>query len=375
MLQLPGTLDAESFLARYWQEEYLFLPQALPRVRPSISRNELGWLATLDDVESRLVFTERSAAQTRYVAETGPFDADYLAALPRRDWTLLVHDVEKHLPVLRRLFTHVPFIPDWRIDDLMVSFAAPGGGVGPHRDNYDVFLCQGVGVREWYVSRDDVDADPTASNDLALLDEFAGERFVAREGDVLYLPPGAPHWGTAHRACITYSIGMRAPQLSDLGNELPDVEDENPFYTDKDLDIGESAPGYIAPAAVRRALDLLQATEGDFSRVAVALGRFATETKDWITPEALSDDETASMLTALKRGARMSIHGMARIAYDDHNLYVNGRYRALSADTRALAAQVCAERRYVGRATAVAQWEDSLAWMLKMGAFEIPETL
>ena len=163
MLKLPGTLTAESFLDRHWQKKHLFVPGALPRVRPSVSRNELGWLATLEDVESRLVFTERSGDQVRYVAETGPFDADYLAALPRRDWTLLVHDVEKHLPAMRRLFAHVSFIPDWRIDDLMVSFAAPGGGVGPHTDNYDVFLCQGIGVREWNVSSDDIAKDPAAS--------------------------------------------------------------------------------------------------------------------------------------------------------------------------------------------------------------------
>jgi 50S ribosomal protein L16 3-hydroxylase len=375
MLKLPGTMKAESFLARYWQKNFLFIPRAFQHVRPSISRNELGWLATLDDVESRLVFTERSTERTHYIAEAGPFDADYLAALPRRDWTLLVHDVEKHLPAMRRLFTHVPFIPEWRIDDLMISFAAPGGSVGPHRDNYDVFLCQGTGVREWHVSSEDIAMDPAASDDLALIGEFTGERFAAREGDVLYLPPGIAHWGIAQRACITYSIGMRAPQMSDLNDELSDVEGENPFFTDKDLGVGESAAGYIAPEAVRRAMQLLRTTEDEFEKVAVALGRFATETKDWITPETLSDDETADMLTALKRGARISVHGMARIAYDDRNLYVNGRSSALPEEARPFVAQICAQRRYVGRSPEIAKWLNCLAWMLKMGAFEIPENL
>ena len=111
----------------------------------------MNWAGSrhLEDVESRLVFVERSKNRCRYRAETGPFEAEYLQDLPKRDWTLLVHDVEKHLPAMRALFQHVPFIPDWRIDDLMVSFAAPGGGVGPHKDNYDVFLCQGIGVRNW----------------------------------------------------------------------------------------------------------------------------------------------------------------------------------------------------------------------------------
>jgi len=375
MLKLPGTLTAESFLDRHWQEKHLFMPGALPRVRPSVSRNELGWLATLEDVESRLVFTERSDDQVRYVAETGPFAADYLAALPRRDWTLLVHDVEKHLPTMRKLFAQVPFVPDWRIDDLMVSFAAPGGGVGPHTDNYDVFLCQGIGVREWNVSRDDIAKDPTASNELALLETFAGETHETREGDVLYLPPGVAHWGTASRACMTYSIGMRAPQLSDLCDELPDTEGANPFYADEDLDAAESSTGYISPSSVRRAMRLLKSAENEFERVAVSLGRFVTETKDWITPETLSDDEASAVLTALRHGAGLSVHGMARIAFDNQNLYVNGRYRALPADARTAIAQLCSKRRYSRRSGPVSIPQDHLRWMLKVGTFEIPESL
>ena len=188
MLALP--VSAKAFLARHWQKAPLFIPQALDGLRPSVTRNELGWLATLDDVESRIVFTTTSQGRTRYRAEAGPFDSDYLAALPKRGWTLLVHDVEKHLPVMRRLFAAVPFIPDWRIDDLMVSFAAPGGGVGPHTDNYDVFLCQGIGVREWRVTTDRVANDTSASKELALTQPFDGEVSVARQGDVLYLPLG-----------------------------------------------------------------------------------------------------------------------------------------------------------------------------------------
>ena len=216
MLKLPGKLTVEAFLSDYWQEQPLCMPGGLPRIRPAITRNELGWLATLDDVESRLVFTDRIDGRCRYRAETGPFDPEYLQDLPKRDWTLLVHDVEKHLPAMRAWFTHVPFIPDWRIDDLMVSFAAPGGSVGPHKDQYDVFLCQGIGVRSWRHTTNEVLPDPSASTDLALLTEFGSdEQWDMLEGDVLYLPPGVAHWGTAIRACITYSIGMRAPQISD----------------------------------------------------------------------------------------------------------------------------------------------------------------
>mgnify|MGYP001547649668 FL=1 len=180
------------------------MPQAIKSMRPSITRNELAWLATLDDVESRIVTTIRENERTRYYVESGPFEAAFLGALPGRDWTLLVHDVEKHLPAMRRLFRQVPFVPDWRIDDLMISFAAPGGGVGPHRDNYDVFLCQGIGVREWRVSTDNIAEDAAASDQLVLLREFAGDAcHTAQTGDVLYLPPGVAHWGIAQRACMS----------------------------------------------------------------------------------------------------------------------------------------------------------------------------
>ena len=151
VVKFPIDMSAERFLATCWQKTPLHLPGALDSESPALSGEELAWLATLDDVESRLVFTERHDGGTRYRVESGPFDEELLSSLPDSDWTLLVQDVEKHLPDFRQLLSLVPFIPDWRIDDLMISFAAPGGSVGPHKDNYDVFLCQGSGHREWRI--------------------------------------------------------------------------------------------------------------------------------------------------------------------------------------------------------------------------------
>ena len=366
MLKLPGSAD--DFLARYWQKAPLFIPGALDRLRPRVTRNELGWLATLDDVESRIVFADTSGTRTRYKAETGPFDPEYLAALPERGWTLLVHDVEKHLPVMRRLLAHVPFIPDWRIDDLMVSFAAPGGGVGPHTDNYDVFLCQGIGVREWRVTREQVPDDARASDELALKKPFGGDLHVAREGDVLYLPPGAAHWGTAKRACITYSIGMRAPQLSDLGGALPDTHGDNPFYEDPDLSASEARPGYISPQAIARASSLLTKS-AEQRDVAEALGRYVTETKAWLCPEGATPDEVRQ---CLDDRLRLKVHGMARIARDDCNVYVNGRRRALVTGEATVVEEICQTRNLRRRAPAFQSARELLGWMLKTGAFEIP---
>jgi len=375
MLKLPGKLTVEAFLSDYWQEQPLCMPGGLPRIRPAITRNELGWLATLDDVESRLVFTDRIDGRCRYRAETGPFDPEYLQDLPKRDWTLLVHDVEKHLPAMRAWFTHVPFIPDWRIDDLMVSFAAPGGSVGPHKDQYDVFLCQGIGVRSWRHTTNEVLPDPSASTDLALLTEFGSdEQWDMLEGDVLYLPPGVAHWGTAIRACITYSIGMRAPQISDLSHALNNgVPNDNRFYRDSDLRVSESKRGYLSNAAATRALQLLHLNSNRHDEVGVALGRFATQTKDWLEPDEVTVEGIEAALLHLQRGRRLKVHGMSQIAFDDRNLYVNGSDRPLPSSYVDTIERICSKRFLQKPIEDDAERIEALRWMLKHGAFEIPE--
>lgn len=370
LLKLPG--NGERFLERYWQKEPLFIPQALERIRPAVTRNELAWLATLDDVESRLVFTRRDNDGVHYTAETGPFGPDYLASLPKRDWTLLVHDVEKHLPAMRRLFNLVPFVPDWRIDDLMVSFAAPGGGVGPHLDNYDVFLCQGIGSREWHVATEEITDDPSASNDLALVAPFSGRVRTVREGDVLYLPPGVAHWGTATRACITYSIGMRAPQLSDLVGDSHDDSSQDPFYMDPDLRTEESIPGFISRESLTRAMSLAGAVQNPDS-VAKALGCYVTQTKAWISPESASDEEAAALLNTPGSPPRLAVHGMARIAWDDRNIYANGAYRPRNSVNSNWLETLCEKRQLPAPPGNDEEIKACISWMLRMGVFELPE--
>ncbi|MGI9261401.1 MAG: cupin domain-containing protein [Woeseiaceae bacterium] len=206
----PQKIDR--FLVDHWQKKPRFVAGGLGQHLPQLDPDELGWLAGQPDVESRLVFTDRTDKDIQYRAESGPFDESRLSQLPERDWTLLVQDVEKHFPDFRRYFGEVDFVPDWRIDDLMVSCAAPGGSVGPHVDNYDVFLCQGEGTREWKVGYDEQFEPDTENADLSLIKPYpiAGSH-RAGPGDVLYLPPGIPHWGVATELCVTYSIGCRAP--------------------------------------------------------------------------------------------------------------------------------------------------------------------
>lgn len=355
------------------------MPQAIARVHPAVTRNELAWLATLEDVESRIVFVDRDTNATRYRVKTGPFDAAYLQALPKRDWTLLVHDVEKHLPALRALFAQVPFNPDWRIDDLMVSFAAPGGSVGPHRDHYDVFLCQGIGIRNWRLTTANVANDIDASSELALTVEFDGEvSHDTSNGDVLYLPPGVAHWGTATRASITYSIGMRAPQRSDLMQTLSGtIEGEDAFYEDPDLEVAEARPGYLSPAATRRTRDLLGAAAADASDVPVILGRSVTRNKDWLRPDGVEDNTADDVIRNLESLPGLAVHGMSRIAFDNQNIYVNGHSQQLSADSAGLVAEICTtrglQRDTLTRLCDNERSIELLKWLLKYGAFEVPE--
>lgn len=372
MLKIPGHRAAGTFLARHWQKRPLFMPSAVGKLRPAVSRHELAWLATLDDVESRLVFTDRTRTRTTYRAENGPFDTDTLAALPPRDWTLLVHDVEKHVPALRRLFELVPFVPDWRIDDLMISFAAPGGGVGPHLDQYDVFLCQGIGSRTWHVSETLPERDPAASRDLALLKPFADVEHDTTEGDVLYLPPGVAHWGVARRACLTYSIGMRAPTRNDLLAAIGRAtKAKDTFYSDPDLSPEEAAPGWISPAAIERARRLMaDVAPVGADDAALALGSCATSLKAWLQPDLPGVADIDMIMDRPRPGQGLHMHGMARVAFDRDRVYANGSCTPLPPYGLDAVAALCATRR-AGRHFARKNLRELLQWLLSRGVFEL----
>lgn len=368
------------------------MPRALDRIQPSITAGELAWLATQDDVESRLVFTKRDGEGTRYEVRHGPFPNDVLSSLPRQDWTLLVQDVEKHLPDFRALFAVVNFIPDWRIDDLMVSFAAPGGSVGPHRDNYDVFLCQGEGVREWHLGDQNSVVEDETSNELALLKPFFDEKpQPASEGDLLYLPPGVPHWGLAKDFCMTYSIGMRAPNLAELHagaarlfEDLGDVSAKSSvagvdvFYEDPDLTTEEAIPGLISVAAIRRARKTLHRIESlDDQQIAMILGSVTTDPKSWLAPDCVTDDEAQTRIGKLSNDAELTVHGMARIAFCENEgsgiVFANGFARTVSLDSLEAIRNLCKFRTVSCDALCADDEESLLHWLLTSGAFDLTE--
>ncbi|WP_187300613.1 cupin domain-containing protein, partial [Mizugakiibacter sediminis] len=206
----PLGMPPARFLREYWQKRPLLIRGAFPDFAPPLTPDDLAGLACEELALSRLVLRDRR--RDRWTLRNGPFDEAAFAALPRSDWTLLVQDVDKWDADVAALLRHFRFLPTWRVDDVMVSYAADGGGVGAHVDQYDVFLLQGLGRRRWSIS-----ADPRAPKDfrddveLKQLRTFAPTHaWLLEPGDMLYLPPGVPHDGVAVGPCMTLSVGMRA---------------------------------------------------------------------------------------------------------------------------------------------------------------------
>ncbi len=210
MQSVLGDLAAATFLRDYWQKRPLLVRQAIPGFAGIVERDELLALATRAEATSRLVI-EHPRRRSRWERHDGPFGALDATMLPPSRWTLLVHGVESLVPGGWELLGRFSFIPSARIDDLMVSYAADGGGVGPHDDRYDVFLLQGPGRRRWRLMHGgDRSVDGNAA--IRVLSRFASdEEWLLEPGDMLYLPPGVAHWGVAEGPCFTYSIGFLAP--------------------------------------------------------------------------------------------------------------------------------------------------------------------
>jgi 50S ribosomal protein L16 3-hydroxylase len=239
-------LDRELFLAEYWQQKPLLIPSALSDFEAPVSADELAGLALEDEVESRIV--EQHEGQWRL--QHGPFTPeDFDRTIP---WTLLVQAVDHYIPEVAALRHLIDFIPQWRVDDVMVSYAVDGGSVGPHYDNYDVFLLQGEGQRLWKLGQSCDSKSATLPHDsLRVLTEFdTAQEFLLNPGDILYVPPGIAHWGIAKGECTTFSIGFRAPRINDMLSRWADATleqlDPELFYTDPTFLKDAIRPGEIS---------------------------------------------------------------------------------------------------------------------------------
>ena len=234
-------LDIADFVRDYWQKKPCLIRNAIAGFESPISPEELAGLACEPDVHCRLV--SETGDEPPWTLRYGPFEEQDFLSLPESHYTLLVSECEKWIPELEGLMDLFRFIPDWRVDDLMISYAAPGGSVGPHVDQYDVFLLQGLGTRRWqYGESPMTDARLIPGLDLAILQDFDPDQDeVLYPGDMLYLPPGHAHHGVALEPCMTYSIGFRAPTatsvLESLALETDRLGDQDKRYSDPDLSL------------------------------------------------------------------------------------------------------------------------------------------
>jgi 50S ribosomal protein L16 3-hydroxylase len=288
-------LDRETFLSQYWQRKPLLIRNAITGFTPPLSSDELAGLALEEAVESRLI----EYRDNTWALHHGPFQtSDFQRDLA---WTLLVQAVDHYIPDVAALRKLIDFIPQWRVDDIMVSYAVEGGSVGPHFDNYDVFLLQGSGERLWKLGQycDDTTA-LLPHDDLRILDAFeTSAEHLLSCGDILYVPPGVAHWGIAQNECTTFSIGFRAPRVTDMVSRWVDqlLEQLEPdqFYRD-----GRRAPmtrpGEIHSRDLERAMAQVQGAL-DQSRDNHWFGELVTETRYTSTQD---DDDLAEARAQLK---------------------------------------------------------------------------
>jgi 50S ribosomal protein L16 3-hydroxylase len=339
-LQFPDNLDSATFLRDYWQQRPLLLRQGLPGYICPLSPDELAGLACEAEVEARLVL-EKDGIRP-WEARHGPFDEQTFANLPETHWTLLVQDVDKHVPEVAQLLQAFRFLPDWRVDDIMISYAPAHGSVGPHVDDYDVFLVQGWGKRRWRINtRPVAEEDYIDGLDLRILPHFEAEQeWSLAPGDVLYLPPNVAHWGIAEDACLTCSVGFRAPLLRDLARSWAEhlIERQLPAGRYRDHAITPQAHGGEILASVFQQLqDLLSPLSRmptqDFQRW---LGCHLSETKDNLQPIAPSSALTPDDFHArFRRHGAIERSGYARLAFcldDNARLFANGHDFALSSE-------------------------------------------
>ena len=361
MPSVLGSISPQEFMRDYWQKKPLLIRQAIPGMQALLSRKDLFALASNADVESRLVSGDGDSQP--WQMRRGPFKPRGLPPLNRPNWTLLVQGVDLHVEAFADLRDRFRFIPDARLDDVMVSYASDGGGVGPHFDSYDVFLLQAQGQRRWRISaqknlqlRDDVP--------LKILSHFKpAKTMVLEAGDMLYLPPHYAHEGVAVGECMTYSIGFRAPEQRELAAELLSrISDlDNDMAPVRYGDAGQAVaahpariPAHLQEFALQSAQSLLKQTR----QLQVALGEVLTEPKAEVWFAAQDCPRT---LRAVRLDAK------TRMLYDDQYVFINGEsWRCQGADARSLR-QLADERQLSGLQAVSSQLRELLQDWLQAG--------
>lgn len=327
-LQLLAGLSPTQFMRQHWHKKPLLVRQAIPGFKPPVPRAALLQLAGREEVESRLV----QHKDGQWLLRHGPFSRRSLPSLQTREWTVLVQGVDLHDDATHALMQQFAFVPQARLDDLMISYATDGGGVGPHFDSYDVFLLQALGRRRWRIGRQ---KNPTLIEGMPvkILAHFEPEEeYLLEPGDMLYLPPGWAHDGVAEGECMTYSIGFRSPERAGLAHEVllrvaeaAADEDDAPIYRDP-RQSAVATPGAIPAQLQQFAREAVQHALAQPGALERALGEALTEPKPnvWFEPSS-------------SRGLleRVVLDRRTRMMYDNQHIFINGEsYHAEGPDAK-----------------------------------------
>jgi 50S ribosomal protein L16 3-hydroxylase len=345
-LPLLGGLSPRIFMRRHWQKKPLLIRNAVPGVQAPLDRAALFALAAEEDVESRLIRQQQRPAgdgqRTTRTAEAasdwslkhGPLTRRSLPPLTQPGWTLLVQGLDLHVPAAHELLQRFRFVPDARLDDVMVSFATDGGGVGPHHDSYDVFLLQVHGQRRWRIGKlKDDSLQPDVP--LKILSHFEPEEeHLLGPGDMLYLPPRWAHDGVAEGECMTCSVGFRAPEATELARDVlirfvEELDGEGPrrLYRDPQQDATDT-PGLVPEALEHFAAEAIERLLKDRDGLRSALGEILTEPKPRVWFEAGEP---------LPDGVGVRLDACTRMVYDGQRVFANGEsWRAAGQDARSL---------------------------------------
>ena len=381
-LQLLGGISPAEFMRKYWQKKPCIIRNAIPNFKPLLSRQELFALSQNQDVESRLIVSNGD----KWSLAHGPMTAKQIPSIKKPNWTLLVQGVDLHDSAVNELKNRFRFAPDARLDDLMISYATDGGGVGPHFDSYDVFLLQAHGTRRWRIGKQK-DGTLQANVPLRILSNFKPElTFDLEPGDMLYLPPRYAHDGVAIGECMTYSIGFKVPKQVDLGRELllryadavdeenlPDEELRKPvklkpevLYRDADQEATPN-PALIPNALHEFAQQAIAKAMADPDALARHLGEHLSEPKSnvWF------DAPEGAVKLSRKRGVKLALQ--SQMMFDARHIFLNGEsWRAAGKDAKLM--QKLANQRFLDASDLVKASEDAIGLLqdwLEQGWLEI----
>lgn len=342
-MNILGSITKAEFLSEYWQKKPLLIRNAFPDFESPIDPDELAGLALEDEVEARLILED--GKDGKWELQNGPFTEKTFQSLPAENWTLLVQAADQWVPEINNLLDDFKFIPSWRLDDLMISFAPKGGSVGPHYDNYDVFLIQAHGQRHWQVGpRCDSQTPIKKDTQLRIIENMeVTEEWTLNPGDMLYLPPLYAHNGVAQNDCMTFSVGFRAPSegniLQGFTDHLIEQITEEARYTDQQLSDASQSPALIDNLSINRVKEILNKHLNNDSALKSWFAQYMTESKYPDLHEALEEPLDWQDIEPFFNGASILCQNeTTRWAYfvenDKTRLFINGDEVLLTQNTK-----------------------------------------